>query len=108
MQIEQMLSIEEYQKKAWETALETAKNPAYMVANLTSEAGEVAGKYAKWIRDGVLDEEGLQKEMGDVFWQLAGLSTVMGWSLADIASKNLQKLAKRVENNTVGGSGDDR
>ena len=70
--------IEEYQQKAWETALETAKNPAYMVANLTSEAGEVAGKYAKWIRDGALDEEGLQKEMGDVFWQLAGLSTVMG------------------------------
>ena len=100
--------IEEYQKEAWKTALETAKNPAYMVSNLTSEAGEVAGKYAKWIRDGVLDEEGLQKEMGDVFWQLTGLSTVMGWSLADIASKNLQKLAKRVENNTVQGSGDER
>lgn len=100
--------IEEYQQKAWETALETAKNPAYMVANLTSEAGEVAGKYAKWIRDGVLDEEGLQKEMGDVFWQLAGLSTVMGWSLADLASKNLKKLAERQANNTLKGSGDER
>ena len=100
--------IEEYQQKAWETALETDKNPAYMVANLTSEAGEVAGKYAKWIRDGVLDEEGLQKEMGDVFWQLAGLSTVMGWSLADLASKNLKKLAERQANNTLKGSGDER
>ena len=99
---------EEYQQKAWETALETAKNPAYMVANLTSEAGEVAGKYAKWIRDGVLDEEGLQKEMGDVFWQLAGLSTVMGWSLADLASKNLKKLAERQANNSIGGFGDER
>ena len=57
------MNIEEYQQQAWKTALETAKNPAYMVSNLTSEAGEVAGKYAKWIRDGVLDEEGLQKEM---------------------------------------------
>lgn len=101
-------SIDEYQKKAWETALETAKNPAYMVANLTSEAGEVAGKYAKWIRDGVLDEEGLQKEMGDVFWQLAGLSTVMGWSLSDIASKNLQKLVDRQQRLCLGGSGDNR
>ena len=100
--------IEDYQQQAWKTALETAKNPAYMVANLTSEAGEVAGKYAKWIRDGVLDEEGLQKEMGDVFWQLAGLSTVMGWSLADIASKNLQKLSSRAERMTIGGSGDER
>ena len=102
------MNIEDYQKKAWETALETAKNPSYMVANLVAEAGEVAGKYAKWIRDGALDEEGLQKEMGDVFWQLAGLATVMGWSLTDIASKNLQKLASRAERLTIGGSGDDR
>lgn len=100
--------IEDYQQQAWKTALETAKNPAYMVANLTSEAGEVAGKYAKWIRDGVLDEDGLQKEMGDVFWQLAGLSTVMGWSLSDIASKNLKKLADRQSRLTLGGSGDER
>lgn len=99
---------EEYQDLAFKTALETAKNPAYMVANLTSEAGEVAGKYAKWIRDGVLDEAGMQKEVGDVLWQIAGLSTVMGWSLADIASQNLRKLAERKANNTLKGSGDDR
>ena len=100
--------IEEYQELAWKTALETAKNPAYMVSNLTSEAGEVAGKYAKWIRDGVLDEAGMQKEVGDVLWQIAGLSTVMGWSLADLASKNLQKLAQRQTNNTLMGEGDER
>jgi NTP pyrophosphatase (non-canonical NTP hydrolase) len=100
--------IEEYQELAFKTALETAKNPAYMVSNLTSEAGEVAGKYAKWIRDGVLDEAGMQKEVGDVFWQIAGLSTVMGWSLADIASQNLKKLAERQVNNTLKGSGDER
>jgi NTP pyrophosphatase (non-canonical NTP hydrolase) len=100
--------IEEYQELAFKTALETAKNPAYMVSNLTSEAGEVAGKYAKWIRDGVLDEAGMQKEVGDVFWQIAGLSTVMGWSLADIASQNLKKLAQRQINNTLSGSGDSR
>lgn len=100
--------IEEYQELAFKTALETAKNPAYMVSNLTSEAGEVAGKYAKWIRDGILDEAGMQKEVGDVFWQIAGLSTVMGWSLADIASQNLKKLTERQVNNTLKGSGDER
>lgn len=100
--------IEDYQELAFKTALESAKNPAYMVANLTSEAGEVAGKYAKWIRDGVLDEEGMQKEVGDVLWQIAGLSTVMGWSLADLASQNLRKLAARQINNSIGGSGDER
>ena len=100
--------LNEYQELAFKTAMETAKNPAYMISNLTSEAGEVAGKYAKWIRDGILDEEGMQKEAGDVLWQIAGLSTVMGWSLADIASKNLQKLAARKLNNSIGGSGDSR
>ncbi len=100
--------IEDYQELAWKNALDTAKNPAYMVANLTSEAGEVAGKYAKWIRDGVLDEAGMQKEVGDVLWQIAGLSTVMGWSLADLASQNLRKLAQRQMNNTLMGEGDER
>jgi NTP pyrophosphatase (non-canonical NTP hydrolase) len=100
--------LNEYQELAFKTAMESAKNPAYMVANLTSEAGEVAGKYAKWIRDGVLDEAGMQKEAGDVLWQIAGLSTVMGWSLADIAIKNLQKLADRQSRLTIGGSGDSR
>lgn len=100
--------MEDYQELAWKTALESAKNPAYMVANLTSEAGEVAGKYAKWIRDGVLDEAGMQKEVGDVLWQIAGLSTVMGWSLADVASQNLRKLAQRQTNNTLMGEGDER
>ncbi len=100
--------MEDYQELAWKTALDTAKNPAYMVANLTSEAGEVAGKYAKWIRDGVLDEAGMQKEVGDVLWQIAGLSTVMGWSLADLASQNLRKLAQRQMNNTLTGQGDNR
>ena len=102
------MNIEEYQKRAWETAIETAKNPAYMVTNLASEAGEVAGKYAKWVRDGVMDEEGLQKEMGDVFWQLAGLATVMGWSLSDIAANNLKKLADRAGRSVLQGSGDNR
>jgi NTP pyrophosphatase (non-canonical NTP hydrolase) len=102
------MQLNEYQELAFKTALETAKNPAYMVSNLTSEAGEVAGKYAKWIRDGVLDEAGMQKEVGDVLWQIAGLSTVMGWSLADVASQNLRKLAQRQINNSIEGNGDER
>ena len=102
------MNLNEYQQLAYKTAMETAKNPAYMVANLTSEAGEVSGKYAKWVRDGFLDEVGMQKEAGDVLWQIAGLCTVMGWSLADIASQNLRKLAARQTNNTLMGEGDNR
>jgi NTP pyrophosphatase (non-canonical NTP hydrolase) len=50
----------------------------------------------------------MQKEVGDVLWQIAGLSTVMGWSLADLASQNLRKLAARQTNNTLSGEGDER
>jgi NTP pyrophosphatase (non-canonical NTP hydrolase) len=102
------LRLTEYQDKAMETALPTALNPAYMIANLTAEAGEVAGKYAKWIRDGVQDEEGMFQELGDVLWQVAGLATVMGWELDDVAYANLDKLASRKQRNALSGSGDER
>jgi NTP pyrophosphatase (non-canonical NTP hydrolase) len=102
------LRLNEYQDKAMETALPTALNPAYMIANLTAEAGEVAGKYAKWIRDGVQDEEGMFQELGDVLWQVAGLATVMGWELDDVAYANLDKLASRKQRNALSGSGDER
>lgn len=102
------MRLNEYQDKAMETALPTALNPAYMIANLTAEAGEVAGKYAKWIRDGVQDEEGMFQELGDVLWQVAGLATVMGWELDDVAYANLDKLASRKQRNALSGSGDER
>ena len=102
------MRLNEYQDKAMVTALPTALNPAYMIANLTAEAGEVAGKYAKWIRDGVQDEEGMFQELGDVLWQVAGLATVMGWELDDVAYANLDKLASRKQRNALSGSGDER
>ena len=102
------MRLNEYQDKAMETALPTALNPAYMIANLTAEAGEVAGKYAKWIRDGVQDDEGMFQELGDVLWQVAGLATVMGWELDDVAYANLDKLASRKQRNALSGSGDER
>jgi len=102
------LRLTEYQDKAMETALPTALNPAYMIANLTAEAGEVAGKYAKWIRDGVQDEVGMFQELGDVLWQVAGLATVMGWKLDEVAYANLNKLASRKQRNALSGSGDER
>jgi NTP pyrophosphatase (non-canonical NTP hydrolase) len=102
------MKLTEYQDKAMETAMDTALNPAYMIANLTAEAGEVAGKYAKWIRDGVQDDEGLFLELGDVLWQVAGVATVMGWRLDEVAYQNLNKLASRKQRNALSGSGDAR
>ena len=50
----------------------------------------------------------LQKEAGDILWQLSGLCSVMGWRLEDIAQQNLDKLADRKSRQVIDGSGDDR
>ena len=63
---------------------------------LASEAGEVAGKVKKKIRDGEpADFETLASELGDVFWYLAMLTDEAGLNLSDIAFNNLNKLYKR-------------
>ena len=111
------------------TCMETSNNFSYMMLNLMGEVGEFAGKVAKAIRKGKvkisgnqlwlrnLDYEntmtaeeidGLRKEAGDMLWQLSGLCTVMGWSLDDIATENLAKLASRKQRNQIDGSGDNR
>lgn len=48
----------------------------------------------------------LKKECGDILWQLAGLCSVCGWSLEDVARTNLEKLAIRQMEGTIAGNGD--
>ena len=124
------MTLEEYQKQAMTTCMASSENFSYMFLNLVGEVGEFASKVAKGIRkekmdigkyseneltfvydlqsDSVLVEEELQKEAGDILWQLSGLCTVMGWNLEDIAQQNLDKLASRQQRNVIDGSGDNR
>ena len=120
-----MLGLNEYQKKAHETAsypcgliagdnINTPVNYLYPALGLAEEAGEVAGKYAKAIRDNngvVFDhdrETAIAKELGDVMWFVAELATCLGVDLDLVAEMNLQKLASRQARGVIGGSGDDR
>lgn len=80
----------------------------YLSLGLTSEAGEVAGKIKKLIRDGKLDIGNLAYELGDCFWYLARLCDAIGYEPEDILTININKLLKRKENNTLTGSGDAR
>lgn len=113
------MTLEEYQKKAMTTCMASSENFSYMFLNLVGEVGEFASKVAKAIRKnqisvvyneivGTTDTEELQKEAGDILWQLSGLCTVMGWNLEDIAQQNLDKLASRQQRNVIDGSGDNR
>lgn len=80
----------------------------YLSLGLTSEAGEVAGKVKKLIRDGKLNQGDLAYELGDVFWYLARLCDAIGYSPADVMDININKLLKRKESGTIQGSGDNR
>lgn len=96
----------------------TAKYPQdkaieYLVLGLSSEAGEVAGKLKKIIRDenGHLtkeNKESLAAEVGDVLWYCAQLAKQLEMNLGAIATDNLRKLESRQQRGVIGGSGDDR
>jgi NTP pyrophosphatase (non-canonical NTP hydrolase) len=114
------MTLEEYQKRAMTTCMASSENFSYMFLNLVGEVGEFASKVAKAIRKEencieyndlgvtVTENEELQKEAGDILWQLSGLCTVMGWNLEDIAQQNLDKLSSRQQRNVIDGSGDNR
>ena len=107
-----MINFYEYQLRAVTTAVyPKAHNITYPALGLAEEAGEVSGKVAKMMRDGIkLDEqrEKIEAEMGDVLWMLAALAHDCGTSLQTIAEKNLEKLQKRQKAGTLHGEGDNR
>ena len=85
----------------------------YPALGLCGEAGEVAEKVKKTLRDdgGVLSDDrrdALSRELGDVLWYLSQLATEAGLDLEEIASENLAKLFSRQERGVLRGSGDDR
>lgn len=103
------MNFEDYQKKAFTTANEPSKNIYYMTMGMTGEAGEIANKIKKVMRDdATLDIHDIAKEIGDVLWYCAGLCTVLNLSLDDVAELNIEKLKSRRERGVLGGNGDNR
>lgn len=89
------------------------ENIVYPTLGLAGEAGEVAEKVKKLIRDdgGVLSDErraALAGELGDVLWYVAQVATEAGLELEAIARANLDKLASRQQRGVLSGSGDER
>ena len=113
--VAEVMTAEFYEMKASQTAI-FPKTQAleYLALGLTSEAGEVAGKVKKLIRDGE-DMEGFElkklaiaSEIGDVLWYCAMMAKEVGVSLNEIMKENLKKLHGRKERGTLQGSGDNR
>lgn len=107
-------SLNEYQCATRQTAIYPPKQALeYLCLGLASEAGEIAGKMKKLIRDdkGFSNDEwdsALKAEIGDVLWYLARLADEIGVPLSVIAEENMEKLLSRQQRGKLGGSGDNR
>ena len=106
------LQANDYQLKTLETAiypeagLGSSTELYYLALGVASEAGEIAGKIKKLLRDGTLDSVAIMHEVGDVLWYCARLSDALGFELEDVMQVNYAKLTRRKENDTIKGSGD--
>lgn len=85
----------------------------YTILGLNGEAGELANKVKKILRDnkGVITEDlrvELRKEIGDCLWYISELAAQLGTTLDIVADENVRKLQRRQSKGTLQGSGDSR
>ncbi len=109
------MDLNAYQQGARQTARypDVGANPIYPTLGLCGEAGEVADKVKKVLRDqnGCFSDavkQSLLLELGDVLWYVAQLASELGFELDQVAEANLEKLASRAARNVISGSGDHR
>ena len=114
------MTLNEYQEKARAFRIPTLKcwksidrAVDYCALGINEEAGEIAGKVKKTIRDcgenyspEVL--EAIALEAGDVCWYLATLADVIGYTFEDFCKMNLTKLEDRKNRGVLQGNGDNR
>lgn len=86
---------------------------SYMALGITGEAGEMANKIKKILRDheGKLSpklRQELKSELGDILWYISQLATELGAGLDEIADENLKKVFSRQSRNKINGNGDNR
>lgn len=104
------MDMDTYQQLAKGTQKDTSTGLTYLTLGLVSEAGEVADKLKKAIRDtnGEVDPLGLMKELGDCLWYISMLANYYNHTLSEVANLNIDKLESRAQRNKLSGSGDDR
>lgn len=104
-----------------DNASKTAKYPGrfelkgllYVTLGLAGEAGELANKVKKILRDNneeITDEirVKLRDELGDVLWYTSQVASELGTHLGLIGIHNLDKLSSRLERDKIKGEGDNR
>ena len=103
-----MITANSYQEQAKTTAIfPPDKALEYLSLGLAGEAGEVANKVKKIIRDKKLNVD-VGGEIGDVLWYCAMLADHLKLDLGSLMQSNLDKLSDRKKRGVLGGSGDKR
>ncbi len=109
------MNLNDYQQLALRTASpKDKKNELFhLLLGLNGEAGEIAEKMKKVVRDkdsdfSTVDIDDLTKELGDVLWHIAVIGDYFDIKLDDIGETNIKKLASRLERGKISGSGDNR
>ena len=112
-----MIDLVEYQKEIVATRIVKKDKKidylCYASLGLCEEAGEIAGKLKKIVRDkdGIISEEdrlSLIKEAGDTLWYLADLCDDLGVTIEEVARINLDKVRDRFQRGVIQGQGDNR
>ena len=103
------MNLNEYQDMAELYQRPSARSLEYLTLGLMGEAGEVAEKVKRLLRDNqAVDPKEIGKELGDVLWYVARLAAHFELSLDSVAAGNISKLWLRKENGTEAGKGDNR
>lgn len=108
------MDFDEYQKATDTTAIfEHDKEIPYLALALCGEAGEVAEKVKKIIRDndgvfGYHEKWAICLELGDVLYYLANLASAIGYDFSYVAEMNIRKVNDRMERGVLHGKGDNR
>ncbi len=100
-------------RKSKETLMKSQRLPVMGPAlALAAEAGEVAGKVYKNMRDEKSDfgmlQQPLMKELGDCLFYITSCAQDLGYELEDVIDINYEKVKLRTETGTISGDGDDR
>ena len=108
------MTVQEYNQKVLENInFGEGQNIIYPVLALNGEAGEVAEKVKKVLRDkgGVFDEEAkhdIALELGDSLFYITAAAENIGYTLEEIMRMNIVKIESRRIRGVTGGSGDRR
>lgn len=122
------MSLDEYQRRAVSTAVYPGRGTyvglTYVNAKLNGEAGEVSEHVGKMLRDDLGESfkdsihlpltisherrEALLKELGDVLWYVAAVAEELRFTLDEVATANILKLADRKSRGVLQGSGSNR